>query len=704
VPLAADVHPRLLRWHLPTRFPDCTTASGVKDYRFAAPFLTLTPRSSRMVTGSIPGDMPRLQAILRTLIVLPALAAMAMAQPGPAPTARDDVPLFPSRHNLFDIPFQIDEPIPGQEPVEVQLHVSENRGVTWHLASKAKPEDGRFSFRAAHDGEFWFLVRTLNRQGRLLPEKPFEPEMRVMIDTEPPTIEVQCTRGSAGEIVCAWKLLDPNLKPNTLQLTYQGIDSGPHWSTVGAVPSTQAADGSWTGKTSFVPSGVKSPVFVRIEATDAAGNRATAQAQVETPAGAGPMSLPSTSANRTPWTSAAPGTDGRPLNGVAATPNGTATPNAKSPNNSFRSASSPGDEPPPLADRFPGREMVPTPRSSEGSAAPYRPASEPKTTETKAVVEGEAIGPGGVEPLPLPPADTAAKRTLLPEPNRQAPEPPPANTTKLPKPAADAGPTFAVPENARPPEAVSTPVAPRTAPFGNTKMPEAGDAAPPTGVKPRMVNSRRFELEYDVESTGSAGVAKVELWTTRDAGTTWTLSGTDPDGTSPYVVNVPEEGIYGFRMVIETTTGLRTPSPEPGDLPEVWIEVDVTKPTARLVDVRLGQGEQAGELTIRWEAADHRLAARPTSLAFAEQADGPWTTIAAGLPADADHYAWRLDSRTPERLFIKLEVRDAAGNVATYVTPQPVTVERMRPQGRIRSVRPIGESARLRTPSQIVPR
>src|SRR5207253_10225286 len=75
--------------------------------------------------------------------------------------------------------------------------------------------------------------------------------------------------------------------------------------------------------------------------------------------------------------------------------------------------------------------------------------------------------------------------------------------------------------------------------------------------------------------------------------------------------------------------------------------VDVTKPEARLTEVYQGTGEQAGELLIYWRASDRQLASRPIGLSFAEKNDGPWTTIATGLPADLDHYA-RSEEHTSE--------------------------------------------------------
>lgn len=714
----------------------------------------LKPHVPRSDTVGMRNTWTTLYALTAVLALVARGAAQTPVAPptsSPSPGQYDDVPLFPTRQNAFDIPFQIEEPIPGAEPVEVQLHVSENRGATWHLTAKVKPEEGRFSYKAAHDGEYWYLVRTLNRQGRLLPEKAFEPEMRVLVDTDPPVLELNCTRGGAAEINCTWKTNDPYLKLETLQLSYQGIDSGPNWQSVAAPPSTPTADGAWGGRTTFVPNGVKWPIFVRVEVSDSAGNRAAAQAQVETPAGAGPTSLPiatnpsnmnSTGSaltalpkpSDTPWTASTP---------TPVVPSPSDYNNHSGTHSTAMRPASTGDaglNPPPLASHFPGRESVPSVSreaipTPNAATSPYRPTSEPRPLSSNSPSADESIGPGQVESLPPPPADEPPlRRTLLPSstpvPTREptagpaigggpAIEGPGLNTPNLNTPSLnspssekpiDVGPSFSNPGGNRLPETSSTPTAPSLPPKSNapsstaTSLPSSAPlAATPPGITPRMVNSRRFELEYDIESVGSSGVAKVELWSTRDAGRTWALLSTDVDAASPHLVNVDEEGIYGFRMVIETASGLRSENPQPGDLPEVWVGVDVTKPTAKLVSIQQRGLEEGGTLTLRWEAADRLLTDRPITLSFSEKADGPWTTIASGVPNNGS-YEWHFDSRTPERLFIKLEVRDTAGNSTSYVTPEPTIIERVKPQGRIRGVRPIGESARLKQPSQILPR
>jgi hypothetical protein len=145
--------------------------------------------------------------------------------------------------------------------------------------------------------------------------------------------------------------------------------------------------------------------------------------------------------------------------------------------------------------------------------------------------------------------------------------------------------------------------------------------------------------------------------------------------------------------VVTTGTGLAGPAPESGDLPDDWVGVDLTKPAASLVSAEQGSGDEAGEMVIAWEADDERLAARPVSLRMSESAEGPWHTIASGLE-NTGRYAWRIDQRTPKQVYLRLEVRDEAGNVRTDDSTEPVTIERVRHQGRIRDVRPSGEASR----------
>ncbi len=664
----------------------------------------------------------------RLLLIVCALAASACfgiaTTPGRAQAPIAEPALYPTRQNLFDIPFQIPDAAPGQEPVEVQLHVSENRGGEWTQYAKVPPSDGRFAFRASHDGEFWFCVRTLNKAGKLLPDQPPSAELRVLVDTLPPTIKLTCESNAPGRIRAAYVVNDALLKAETVEIFCRGVDAGALWKPVQVAPpdDNRPRNDSETSGTAYfeIDASAKAPLYVRITAADGAGNVAAEERQIEMPGqqSLNPNALPAVTSNQAlgaiaqnsaapaaqvpfgPWRPSAmtsQPTTQPPREAIGPPPPADGTPGGAAPPNmarAFPGRTSPayGAEavPPPSSLASGGVEPIPTGRAT---TAPFAPASTPRdfttlpSTETSTAAPtskpaaksetAETIGPGEEESLPIP------------TPNPKAANAPTTTGPDL------AGPSFG---NAGP----YTTARPESEPAKSLSAPESDDVSP-DGVQPRLVNSRKFELDYDIESVGTAGVAKVELFGTRDGGKSWSSLGNDPDSTSPFIVNVDGEGTYGFRMVIESTTGLRGPAPQSGDLPEVWVGVDVTKPEARLVSAVPGTGEQAGELDIRWEAKDEHLTNRPIALAYSENAAGPWNVIASGLP-NQGHYAWRMDSRIPAQLYLKLEARDQAGNTAAFITPEPVAIERVRPQGRIRGVRPIGEQARLRTPGAVTPR
>jgi hypothetical protein len=120
----------------------------------------------------------------------------------------------------------------------------------------------------------------------------------------------------------------------------------------------------------------------------------------------------------------------------------------------------------------------------------------------------------------------------------------------------------------------------------------------------------------------------------------------------------------------------------------MWVGVDFTRPEAKLISAVQGEGGEADRLVITWQANDEHLAPRGISLRWSESSAGPWNTIASGLE-NSGRYAWRLDKRVPPRIHVLLEARDEAGNQSSHQLSEPVSLERIRPQGRIREVRPL---------------
>lgn len=203
-----------------------------------------------------------------------------------------------------------------------------------------------------------------------------------------------------------------------------------------------------------------------------------------------------------------------------------------------------------------------------------------------------------------------------------------------------------------------------------------------------MTAAKRFSLDYDIESIGPEGVENVELWGTTDQGRTWHKWGLDPDRTTPFEVEVASEAIYGFRIVIVGKNGLASNTPQAGDAADIWVGVDLAKPSARLTGATIAGGEQAGKLEIRWTADDAHFGNRPITLAVSDRAAGPYTPIAAGLP-NTGRYFWEFDPRIRRQLFIRLEAQDEAGNLTVDQLTDPILIEGLAPRGRIRDLAPL---------------
>ena len=114
---------------------------------------------------------------------------------------------------------------------------------------------------------------------------------------------------------------------------------------------------------------------------------------------------------------------------------------------------------------------------------------------------------------------------------------------------------------------------------------DSNDARQPSGSPPadrfRAVGALTFALDYDFGAAGLTPGDQVVLWGTRDGGRSWTSFGTDPDGRSPFVVTVKEEGVYGFRIRVARAGTSAGQTPPTGLAPDIWVVVNLAKPSAR---------------------------------------------------------------------------------------------------------------------------
>ncbi len=247
----------------------------------------------------------------------------------------------------------------------------------------------------------------------------------------------------------------------------------------------------------------------------------------------------------------------------------------------------------------------------------------------------------------------------------------------------------------------------------------------------KVVNKRQVKLDFTVRKIGASGLGEVAVYVTNDEGNTWERVPVGPDcgqalektgpakgpcrGSVP--VNLASEGMpYGFCVVVKSVAGRGKAPPQRGDTPQVRVELDTTPPLARLY-APAEDPEHPDALILAWTASDRNLAANGIVLEWAERKEGPWSPVspeplannlpdqladgpekantaedaedaapAQSLPLPAParkptgFYSWRIPEKMPPKVYLKLSVRDTAGNVAVAEMRESVSIDLAKPE------------------------
>jgi hypothetical protein len=198
--------------------------------------------------------------------------------------------------------------------------------------------------------------------------------------------------------------------------------------------------------------------------------------------------------------------------------------------------------------------------------------------------------------------------------------------------------------------------------------PEATAKAPPVNLGVlRLLNSKRITFRYEVKDPASAGVAGLELWGTTDQ-KSWKKYDVVTRTPSSLVVDVKEEGLYGFSMIARGKSEVtKNQPPQPGEPPQVWVAVDLTKPVVQLLGAELNVLSATPSLVVRWSAKDRNLGARPISLLYAEHLEGPWSAISASVENNGK-YEWVMPPCVPAKIYVRVQATDMMGNVGMAQT------------------------------------
>jgi hypothetical protein len=246
---------------------------------------------------------------------------------------------------------------------------------------------------------------------------------------------------------------------------------------------------------------------------------------------------------------------------------------------------------------------------------------------------------------------------------------------------------------------------------GPEGQPTGQPAVPGSLPTVQYVPSQQVKLEFEVSVYGPSGPGGVDVYLTPDDGKTWELQRIDPTAVSvqvppaegkgeplrgSVVINLPQPGVpYGYTLVVKNRANRGKAPPRPGDLPEVRLELDVTPPRVELYVGGAVPGSVRRDcLPLTWTVQDKNPSAAPVKLEWAARQGGPWQPVGprdtGGLVPNTGSYAWQVPADVPPKAYLRLTVRDLAGNETVAQTPSPVDVDLIEPVTHIVGVNPAG--------------
>lgn len=552
------------------------------------------------------------------------------------------------------IPFQLGTA--GTPPEMLELEVSQDGGKTWQSVAKAASSQRQFQFQAQRDGAYWFRVQSLDRSGQAI-DGPSEP-MHIVIDSTKPVGQLLIDLDRKGDLQAEFRIVETDLDHASIKLEYQTeLDSA--WKEVTCKTEKGTQDSEWIGSATWTIPHQAAQLVVRLSGKDQAGNSFEVTRMPKLPKTAqglgGSMKFASTRQDSGPQVSGPQG-------------NGSGSPSKSDssavPSNPIGSGvAKPSLTLPTLPG---GLNLIPAAPSKNQHGASVPTGALP-TAAPFAPIGSNASSVAG-NPLATPPTPVPAQRFT---------------STGLPVRSIES-----IPTNPTAPDAIAK-VSEAQAP----QVSELPKIEPPLPFQENQKlsalhsSSKSFELDYAIVNDPGAPISSVELWGTLDQGKTWDRWGVDADRESPFDIEVETEGLFGFRMVIVGTNGLASRRPLPGDAADAWIRVDTSMPRARILSALAGKGADAGSLVIEYQAVDDHFIDRPISLYYSETLQGPWVPITQGAK-NQGRFAWAGEGALPEKVYLKLQATDAAGNVGEHVLDLPVDVQSAAPRGKIQGFRP----------------
>jgi hypothetical protein len=214
--------------------------------------------------------------------------------------------------------------------------------------------------------------------------------------------------------------------------------------------------------------------------------------------------------------------------------------------------------------------------------------------------------------------------------------------------------------------------------------------------KVMFVKSKTFQLHYtlDDKTVGPSKVESVDIWKLH-RGQGWRKCTKPGPAIGPATVSVESAGRWGFRLIPRSGVGRADPDPQPGDAPDIWVEVDDKSPHVQVTNVTVTQEADGGYLTIYWMADDAFLRAMPITIFLGSRQGGNWKAIAMDLP-NTGHWKQKIEDLKlgPEYEFtLKVTAIDEAGNTGENQWRDTVKLDLMIPRIKHIEVKPDGAAS-----------
>ena len=180
-----------------------------------------------------------------------------------------------------------------------------------------------------------------------------------------------------------------------------------------------------------------------------------------------------------------------------------------------------------------------------------------------------------------------------------------------------------------------------------------------------VVWSRTLNLDYQLKNVGPSGVAAVEVWVTRNEGSTWRQLTLDKDKTSPVRFMVEEDGLWGFRTRAVNDVGNSEDAPRAGAPPSLSLIIDTIPPEVEL----LGSTVSNGKLRLVWSVKENNLPLNPVRIDYSLDGGHTWVISKDNIP-QAGGYSIDLPHGVGDEFDVRVAVKDLAhleGTVQTRI-------------------------------------